>query len=74
MQKFMTTGPNIEQVDLIALLEDGRSDGAILDAMIDQMKQATASAEAAIDETLAEIDASNQRVECMARKVNGNAT
>ena len=71
MQNVMTTTPSVEQVDLKALIEDGRAGGAILDAMIDQMNLTTASAEAAIDEALAEIDASNQRLESIERKANG---
>lgn len=74
MQNFMTTTPSVEKADLKALIEDGRADGAILDAMTDQMNQTTASAEAAIDEALAEIDASNQRLESMERKANGKET
>jgi len=74
MQNFMATTPIVEQVDLKALIEDGRADTEILDAMIDQMNQTTASAEVAIDEALSEIDASNQRIESIERKANGNAT
>lgn len=74
MQDFMTTTPCAEQLDLKALIDEGRAGDAILDAMIDQMNQTTASAEAAIDNALAEIDASNQRLESMERKANGNAT
>lgn len=61
-------------VDLKALIEDGRAGAETLDAMIDQMNQATAIAEAPIDEALAEIDASNQRLESMERKANGEET
>ena len=74
MQKLMTSAPSIEQVDLKALIEDGRAGGVILDAMIDQMNKATTSAEAAIDDVLAEVDASNQRIESMDRKANGKAS
>ena len=74
MQKFMTNALCVEQVDLKALIEDGRAGGEILDAMIDQMNKATASADAAIDDALAEVDASNQRIESMDRKANGKAT
>lgn len=74
MQNFMPTTPSIEKVDLKALIEDGRAGDAILDTMTDQMNQATASAEAAIDEALAEIDASNQRLESIERKANGKET
>jgi hypothetical protein len=74
MQKFMTSAPCVEQVDLKALIEDVRASGEILDVMIDQMKKATASADAAIDDALAEVDASNQRIESMDRKAKGKAT
>lgn len=74
MQNFMTTTPCVEQVDLKALIEDGRAGDEILDAMTDQMNQTTARAEAAIDEALAAIDASNQRIESMERKANGQET
>lgn len=74
MQNFIATTPSVKQVDLKALIEDGRADTEILDAMIDQMNQTTASAEVAIDEALSEIDASNQRIESIERKANGNAT
>lgn len=72
MLNFMMAAPSVEQADLKALIEDGRAGFQILDAMIDQMIQTTASAEAAIDEALAQIDASNQRLESMERKANGN--
>ncbi len=58
MQKLMTSAPCVEQVDLKALIEDGRAGGEILGAMIDQMNKVTASAEAAIDDALAEVDRS----------------
>jgi hypothetical protein len=74
MQKLMTSAPCVEQVDLKALIEDGRAGGKILVAMIDQMNKATASAEAAIDDALVEVDRSNHRVESMERKANGKAT
>ncbi len=59
MQKLMTSAPCVEEVDLKALIEDGRAGGEILEAMIDQMNKATASAEAAIDDALVEVDRSN---------------
>jgi len=39
MQKFMTSAPCVEQVDLKSLIEDGRAGGEILEAMIDQNEQ-----------------------------------
>jgi hypothetical protein len=74
MQDFMTTTPCVEQVDLKALIEDGRAGDEILDAMIDQMNQTTARAEAAIDEAVAAIDASNQRIENLELKAKGKET
>ena len=63
MQHFMTTTPWVDQVDLKALIEDGRAGNEILDAMTDQMNQTMARAEAAIDEAPAAIDASNRQIE-----------
>lgn len=70
----MTGAPSVEQVDLKALIDDGRAEGEILDAMIGKMNKVTVSAEAAIDEAPAEIDASNQRIESTERKANGIST
>lgn len=67
MQKLMASAPCVEELDLKALIEDGRAGGVILDAMIDQMNKATVNAEIAIDEALAEVDASNQRIESLDR-------
>ena len=74
IQDFMTATPCVEQVDLKALIEDGRSGDEILDAMIEQMHQTTARAEAAIDEALAAIDASNRRIENSELKAKGKET
>lgn len=71
MQGFMTTTPCIEQVDLKALIEDGRSGDEVLDDMADQMNQTTARAAAAIDEALAAINASNQRIQNLELKAKG---
>lgn len=38
MRNFVMTTPCVEQVDLKALIEDGRAGDQILDAMTDQMK------------------------------------
>lgn len=70
----MTTAPCVEQLDLKALIEDGRAGDEILDAMTDQMNQTTARAEAAIDEALAAIDSSNQRIENLELKAKGKET
>lgn len=74
MQKFMASTPCVEQVDLKALIEDGRAGGEIFDAMIAQMNKMTTSAEAAIDNAPAEVDASSQQIRSMDRKANGKAT
>lgn len=74
MQDFMTTAPCVEQLDLKALIEDGRAGDEILDVMTDQMNQTTARAEAAIDEALAAIDSSNQRIENLELKAKGKET
>jgi post-segregation antitoxin (ccd killing protein) len=71
MQKFIMAGRSVDEVDLKALIEDGRTDGAFLDAKIDQMNLSTATAEAAIDDALAELDASIQRIENMERTASG---
>lgn len=44
-------------------------DDKMLEGMIDQMNKTTAQANAAIDEALAFVDASNQRIAEMERKV-----
>jgi len=74
MQNFMTTTPCVGQVDLKALIEDGRAGDEILDATTDQMNQTTTRVEAAVDEALAAIDASNQRIENLELKAKGNET
>lgn len=74
MQDFMTTTPCVEQVDLKALIEDGRAGDEILDAMPDQLNQTTARSEAAIDEALATIAASNLRIENLELKTKGKET
>ena len=43
-------------------------DDKILDGMIDQMNKTTAQANAAIDEALADVEASNKRIAAMERK------
>lgn len=68
MQDFMTTAPCVKQVDLRALIEDGRAGDEILDAMTDQT---TVRAEAAIDEVRAAIHASNQQFENLELKAKG---
>lgn len=67
MQKLIASAPCVDELDLKALIENGWSGGVILDAMIDQMNKATVNAEIAIDEALAEVDASNQRIENLDR-------
>ena len=74
MQDFMTTAPYVEQLDLKALIEDGRAGDEILDAMTIKMNQTTARAEAAIDEALAAIDLANQRIENLDLKTKGKET
>lgn len=74
MQRLMASAPCIEQLDLKTLIEDGRTGDEILDAMIAQMNKMTTSAEEPIDDTLAEVDAFNQRIKSMDRKANGKAT
>ena len=68
MRQLMANAPRGKWVaDLKALIDEGRADGVILDAMLDQMAKTTLSAESAIDNALAEIAASNRRVEAMER-------
>lgn len=43
-------------------------DDRILEGMIDQMNKTTAQANAAIDQALAEVEASNKRIAAMERK------
>ena len=70
----LASAPWVEGVDLKELIEDGRADGEILEAMSDQINKTTASAEVVVDEALAEIDASNQRIEAMRSDANGKAS
>lgn len=74
MQNFMMTTPCVEQVDLKALIEDGRAGDEFLDAMTDQINQTTARTAAVINEVQAAIDACNQRIKSMERKAKGKET
>ncbi|MCU7849347.1 MAG: hypothetical protein KZQ89_15425 [Candidatus Thiodiazotropha sp. (ex Lucinoma kastoroae)] len=49
------------------------TDDQALEAMIDQMNQATANAEQAIDETLSFVAESNRRIDRMEAQANGEA-
>lgn len=63
-----------ERAYLKALTMDGSPGDKILGAMIDQLNKSSASAEAAIDWALLEIDASNRRIQAVRRDENFKAT